>query len=418
MTILTPELTVPYQRPPLTKEFLRGELDDEELPIEPPDWYAEHGDRRPARRRGRHARPDARTIVLGSGETLSYDACVLATGAEPQPLPVPGATEEWVLLLRSLATARVLRDRAEAASSAIVIGSGFIGCEAAASLAHARARGHARDRRGDPAAAAPRRRGRTPDRRAGSSSTASNSCSARPSSGSASTRSTSPVATRSTAELILMADGRDAARRAGRERAARRRATAGSWSTRTCARPPTASSRRATSRSPSTPPHSRHLAVEHWGEALNMGEIAGRTLAGEEAQWDVAPGFWSTIGEHTLKYVAWGDGFDEARFDDHADGAFTVTYGGDGTTVGVLTHERDEDYERAANGSRPERRCRERAARVRRRPGARRGGADRRLHRRARRPAGRRRSTPTRCCSCSTAAPTRRKHAPAPPRER
>jgi NADPH-dependent 2,4-dienoyl-CoA reductase/sulfur reductase-like enzyme len=89
----------------------------------------------------------------------------------------------------------------------------------------------------------------------------------------------------------------------------------------------------------------RALAVEHWGEALNMGAVAGRTLAGEEAQWDVAPGFWSTIGEHALKYVAWGDGFDEARLVDHGQGAFTVWYGNNGKTVGVLTHERDEDYE-------------------------------------------------------------------------
>jgi 3-phenylpropionate/trans-cinnamate dioxygenase ferredoxin reductase component len=89
----------------------------------------------------------------------------------------------------------------------------------------------------------------------------------------------------------------------------------------------------------------RHLAVEHWGEALNMGEVAGRAIAGEDAQWDVAPGFWSTIGEHTLKYVAWGDGYDDARLVDHGAGAFTVWYGKDGTTVGVLTHECDEDYE-------------------------------------------------------------------------
>ena len=55
-----------------------------------------------------------------------------------------------------------------------------------------------------------------------------------------------------------------------------------------------------------------------------MGEVAGRTIAGEDAAWDVAPGFWSTIGEHTLKYVAWGDGFDEARLVDHGGGAWTV----------------------------------------------------------------------------------------------
>jgi NADPH-dependent 2,4-dienoyl-CoA reductase/sulfur reductase-like enzyme len=90
----------------------------------------------------------------------------------------------------------------------------------------------------------------------------------------------------------------------------------------------------------------RALAVEHWGEALNMGEIAGRNAAGEDRVWDVAPGFWSMIGTRTLKHTAWGDGFDEARLVEHADGAFTVWYGREGVTVGVLTHERDEDYER------------------------------------------------------------------------
>lgn len=89
----------------------------------------------------------------------------------------------------------------------------------------------------------------------------------------------------------------------------------------------------------------RALAVEHWGEALNMGEIAGRNAAGEERVWDVAPGFWSTIGTRTLKYAAWGDGFDETRLVEHG-GGFTVWYGREGTTVGVLTHERDADYER------------------------------------------------------------------------
>jgi NADPH-dependent 2,4-dienoyl-CoA reductase/sulfur reductase-like enzyme len=90
----------------------------------------------------------------------------------------------------------------------------------------------------------------------------------------------------------------------------------------------------------------RRRAGAHWGEALNMGAVAGRVIAGEDAAWDVAPGFWSTIGAHTLKYVAWGDGFDETRVVDHGAGAWTVWYGQNGVTVGVLTHERDEDYER------------------------------------------------------------------------
>ncbi len=90
----------------------------------------------------------------------------------------------------------------------------------------------------------------------------------------------------------------------------------------------------------------RRLAVEHWGEALAHGEVAGRVLAGADARWDQAPGFWSTIGERTLKYVAWGDGHDEVRLDRGDDGSFTAWYGRDGAVVGVLTHGRDGDYER------------------------------------------------------------------------
>ena len=63
----------------------------------------------------------------------------------------------------------------------------------------------------------------------------------------------------------------------------------------------------------------RRLRVEHWGDALAHGEVAGRTLAGEDAEWTTAPGFWTTIGEHTLKYSAWGDGFDEARVEAEGD---------------------------------------------------------------------------------------------------
>ncbi len=90
----------------------------------------------------------------------------------------------------------------------------------------------------------------------------------------------------------------------------------------------------------------RHLRAEHWGDALAQGEVAGRALACGRAQWEEVPGFWSTIGSRTLKYAAWGDGFEEARLIEHEDGAFTTRYLQDGVAVGVLTHRRDEDYER------------------------------------------------------------------------
>jgi hypothetical protein len=68
-------------------------------------------------------------------------------------------------------------------------------------------------------------------------------------------------------------------------------------------------------------------------------------MAGIEASWDVAPGFWSTIGEKTVKYAGWGDGWDELRFDAGEDEGFVAAYGKDGELVGVIAHERDAEYE-------------------------------------------------------------------------
>ena len=76
-----------------------------------------------------------------------------------------------------------------------------------------------------------------------------------------------------------------------------------------------------------------------------MGTVAGKVAAGREAAWEQAPGFWSTIGGRTLKHVAWGDGFDEARLMEGDDGAFAVWYGRDGQLVGVLSHGLDAAYE-------------------------------------------------------------------------
>lgn len=91
----------------------------------------------------------------------------------------------------------------------------------------------------------------------------------------------------------------------------------------------------------------RPIGAEHWGDAEAMGDIAGRNAAGARETWSAAPGFWSVIGDHTLKYAAWGDGHDDTTVVEHPDGGFTVWYTDDrNTVVGVLTHEADEDYER------------------------------------------------------------------------
>jgi 3-phenylpropionate/trans-cinnamate dioxygenase ferredoxin reductase subunit len=67
-------------------------------------------------------------------------------------------------------------------------------------------------------------------------------------------------------------------------------------------------------------------------------------IAGSEAAWSTIPGFWSTIGHKTLKYWAWGDGWDEQVFEEEGE-AVTVWYGKEGVLVGVLSHGTDEHYE-------------------------------------------------------------------------
>ena len=278
--------------------------------------------------------PAARTLTLFTGTVIEYDACVLATGAEPSVLPVPGATEEWVLLLRSLATARVLRDRAATAKTALVVGSGFIGCEAAASLAM---RGVDVTLVSDEDIPHASRLGEEAGRRITGWLEAAG----------VTLKLGQPVEELSedAADLILMAAGVQP--RAGLAETAGLDVRDGrivvDEHMRTSVEGVYAAGDVAFAHNVAA---GRHLAVEHWGEALNMGEIAGRAIAGDaDAKWDVAPGFWSTIGEHTLKYVAWGDGFDETRLVEHGKGAWTIWYGTEGRTVGVLTHDRDEDYE-------------------------------------------------------------------------
>ena len=92
------------------------------------------------------------------------------------------------------------------------------------------------------------------------------------------------------------------------------------------------------------PAAGRALRVEHWGDAEAMGRVAGSVLAGQTDEWAEVPGFWSSITGHQLKYVSWGDGWNHVTARRSADG-ITVWYGTDGITVGVLTHNHDEDLE-------------------------------------------------------------------------
>jgi NADPH-dependent 2,4-dienoyl-CoA reductase/sulfur reductase-like enzyme/nitrite reductase/ring-hydroxylating ferredoxin subunit len=136
LTMVSDDDTAPYDRPNLSKEFLMGEAPAEWMPLRGDDFYAEK--RIDLRLGTAVARIDAagRSVVTAAGEAIPYDRLLLATGAEPVRLPIPGADRPHVHVLRSFADCKRIIAAAAGAKRAILVGAGFIGLEAAASLRH------------------------------------------------------------------------------------------------------------------------------------------------------------------------------------------------------------------------------------------------------------------------------------------
>jgi len=134
VTILSSEEDPPYHRPPLTKGFLRGEVEREGTYVQPPEEYEDEVVELRLETTVERIDPDAHVVVLEGGEEVPYAALVVATGARPRPLPLPGADLVGVHTYRFLPDAASVRAAADEAHSAIVVGGSFIGAESAASL--------------------------------------------------------------------------------------------------------------------------------------------------------------------------------------------------------------------------------------------------------------------------------------------
>ncbi|MFO1135701.1 MAG: FAD-dependent oxidoreductase [Rhodoblastus sp.] len=135
ITLVSDDSHAPYQRPPLSKAFLKGEATAESLILRGPAYYTEKQiDLRLGERVSEIDRA-ARIVRLGSGESLAYDHLILAVGALPRPAGFAGAELEGVLPLRDMDDAARLKAKLEIAAHVVVIGAGFIGLEFAATAA-------------------------------------------------------------------------------------------------------------------------------------------------------------------------------------------------------------------------------------------------------------------------------------------
>jgi NADPH-dependent 2,4-dienoyl-CoA reductase/sulfur reductase-like enzyme len=334
--ILTADPAPPYVRPPLSKEFLRGDTDD--VAMHPAEWYDE---RRIELIRARVERidVDGRFVVI-DGQRHPYRALILACGSAPIPLPVPGGDRAHQL--RSLADAQRLRSDSAGADSAVVIGAGFIGCEVAASLAM---QGVSVTLVAPEDAPQAKRLGPEAGERLRGLVTATGARYVGGVSVDALPEGAVQLDNGVTidCDLVLAATGvrpqGGLAEAAGLDVTESRIVVGADM--RTSAPDVFAAGDVALAFNATA---DRHIAIEHWQDAVDQGAIAGAAAAGTDAQWDGVPGFWTTIGDATVKYHAWGDGHDGARLVHYEDG-FTVWYERDGAVVGVLTHNADDDYE-------------------------------------------------------------------------
>lgn len=133
ITLVGREPVAPYQRPPLSKAYLKGESDLESLKLKPDAFYAEHGIELRLNTEVAAVDPAARQITLEGGEALSYDALILATGSRARRLAAPGADLRGVHEMRTLADADDFKAALRPGHRLAVVGGGYVGLEAAAS---------------------------------------------------------------------------------------------------------------------------------------------------------------------------------------------------------------------------------------------------------------------------------------------
>ena len=134
LVILSSDVAVPYDRPNLSKDYLAGTIPFDYVPLRNESFYKENGIEVQLGKNVAALDLSAHEVLLSNGETVSYDRLLLATGAEPVRLTIPGAEQPHVHALRSLADSNAIIAAVKTSKQAVVVGASFIGLEVAASL--------------------------------------------------------------------------------------------------------------------------------------------------------------------------------------------------------------------------------------------------------------------------------------------
>jgi len=340
----------PYERPPLSKEYLRGEASREDAHVHPPGWYEENGVELLTGRNVMSLDAGARTATLQGGEQVGFEKALVATGAIVNILRVEGAENEGIHYLRAFGNSDAIRADAEAADRVVLIGGSYIGCEVAASLsakgvdcavvmmedvALSRTFGEEAGRwfqerlesHGVTVHGGEELEAFEGDGRVGAVVTKS---------GLAVECDTAIVGAGVKADAML-------AERAGLDvddgivcDAKLRTSADGIYAAGDCC-------------SYESVVHGRRLRVEHWDVAMQQGMHAARNMLGEDADYDVVPYFFSDLADWaSLEYVGPAQEWDQELWrGDRDEGEFSVWYLKDGRVAGCLSVGRSEDLAEA-----------------------------------------------------------------------
>jgi 3-phenylpropionate/trans-cinnamate dioxygenase ferredoxin reductase subunit len=340
----------PYERPPLSKEYLRGEGSREDAHVNAPSWYEENGVELLSGRNVMSLDPEARTAKLQGGEEVAFGKALLGTGANVNILRVEGAENEGIHYLRAFGNSDAIRADAELPGNVVLIGGSYIGCEVAASLTamgvgcsivmiedvalsrtfgeeagrwfHERLEEHGIEIHGGEELEAFEGDGRVK--------------AVVTKSGLALDCDTVVVGAGVRPDTML-------AERAGLEvddgilcDSKLRTSAPGIYAAGDCC-------------SYDSVVHGRRLRVEHWDVAMQQGMHAARNMLGDEADYDVVPYFFSDLADWAgLEYV--GPAFeweDEIWRGDRDRGEFSVWYLKEGRVAGALSVGRSEDLAEA-----------------------------------------------------------------------
>jgi 3-phenylpropionate/trans-cinnamate dioxygenase ferredoxin reductase component len=336
----------PYERPPLSKEYVRGESRREEAYVNPPEWYEENGVELVSGTNVLSLDPGGRVAKLQTGDEVSFDKALVATGATVNILRVDGCQADGIHYLRAFGNSDAIREDAEAAEHVVLIGGSYIGSEVAASLTatgtrctivmledvvlsrtfgeevgryfHEVLSSHGIEILGGEELEGFDGEGRV--------------SAVRTKSGKRIECDAAVVGAGVRPDVML-------AQRAGLEigdgivcDSTLQTSVEGIYAAGDCC-------------SYDSVVHGRRLRIEHWDVAMQQGQAAGANLLGEGKEYDVVPYFFSDLADwSSMEYVGPAFEWDEILFRGERDsGEFLAWYLKDGNVAAALSVERSED---------------------------------------------------------------------------